>query len=120
VSEFTAEQYRVEAKRVEAFFKTNADVAPHRGDIATLIEAGIAEDIEDAAEKVRAMKFGPEREARVLAAALEAAKVRSKTVEDNQEQFSVPAASTSPKGAPRFTSDESFQDIARKAAAGLG
>jgi hypothetical protein len=120
VGEFTAEQSRVAVRQVEAFFKANPDVEPHRLDIATLIEAGLAEDIEDATEKVRAMKFGPEREAKVLAAALEAAKVRSKTVEDNQEQFSVPAASTSPKGAPRFTSDESFQDIARKAAAGLG
>jgi hypothetical protein len=119
VQEFTAEQLRSEVSKVNAFFAENSDVEPYRNDIATLIEAGLASDIADGADKVRAMHFGPKREAEILAAALAEAKVKQADVADRQDKFSVPAASTSPKGAPAFTADMSFKEIARRAAEGL-
>jgi hypothetical protein len=119
VQSFTQAEYARELKSVDAFFSENDDVVPFRGDMATMIEAGLATDIADAAEKVRAIRLGPQREAATFKAAIDAAKNKQREVEGKQDQFSVPASSTG-DGGVKFTSDQSFKQIAAAAVAGMG
>lgn len=109
---------KVESRRVDeadraisAWESSNPDIADHIDKAVALIEAGLASDLGDAAEKVRLMVKGPEQIQQAAAVAMRAGEEKARNIAKAQEQFSVPAGSTTPRPSATPTGT-SFDEIA--------
>ena len=100
------------------FQAAHPDLAPYEEQVAALYRSGMP--LEDAASMVRRAVTSDESVARAMATGMQMGQQRTAEVDANKDKFSTPSSSTAAKGAPSFTPDMSFEQIAEKAAREAG